>query len=128
MADGFGIRDAGQNVLRRSLRAEVRIVDDAGERQAAGRFDLAQDLHGILCRARQRPRAVHDQQHLVIAFLPDLRCVPAEGQRPAVVAADVENAVLRAAADERVGLLRHGRHVEVGICKRRTDEADALGG
>ena len=130
--DRLGVAEAGEHVLRRRLEAEVRVVDDAGEGQTAGGLDLGRDLQRVGRRPRERARAVHDQQHLVVALGADGGDVAPQRERAAVVAADVEHAAGLAAVDELVGFLRHGARLEadareVGQRQRGLGLTEALG-
>ena len=64
-------------------------------------------------RPCQRPGPVDDEQHLIITLRPDLRNIAPQCQRSAVVSADVQHAAFSPLRNQRVGLLRHGRNIEI---------------
>jgi len=91
-----------------------------------GRLDLGCNLQRVGRRPREGTRAVHDQQHLVVALGADGGDIAPQSQRASVVASDVQHAAGLAAVDELVRFLRHGGHVQVRIGVRGADEPDAV--
>ena len=107
-----------KHIHRRRRLPEICIVDDRREWQPTGGLDFPQHKDRILYRPGQRPGPVDDEQHLIIVLGQNFRHIAPQCQRSAVVSADVQHAAYIPFRNQRVGLLRHGRNIEIRICKR----------